>query len=151
MTTLAFVLAAMAHLAPQREHLEIGRAIAIAVDDARPLFAADEDRHKTAALVVAIAFRESTFRNDAVSKTDDFCFLQVHRRPDLADDPEACARVGLEMIRVSLRACPAHPLAVYAEGPNGCASPRAQRISRDRFALAARLLRFVHPTAGDPR
>lgn len=143
--TLGFVLAAMLLLAPRRDHLEIGRAIASAVDDARPLFVGDEDRLHTAALVVAIAFRESSFRNDVVSKTDDHCLMQVHARPDLGEDVDACVRVALEMIRVSMRACPAHPLAFYAEGPTGCSSPRAQRISRDRFGLAARLLREVRP------
>lgn len=136
-----FVLGAMAFLAPARDHAELGDAIVRVLEDERPLFAGDVARLRTAALVVAIAFRESAFRNDAVSRTNDHCALQVHGRPDLARDPEACVRVGLGMLRVSLRACPAHPIAFYAEGPAGCSSPRAQRISRDRLALAARLLR----------
>lgn len=141
----AFVLAAMASLAPGRDHVELAEAIARVVESERPLFAGDEDRRRTAALVVAISFRESSFRNDAVSKTHDYCHLQINRRPDLADDPEACTRVGLSMLRESMRACPTFPLAWYASGPRACSNARAQRISRDRMALAARLVREVTP------
>lgn len=141
-STLAFVVAAMALLSPEGEHLEVAGAIARAVDAVPPLFG-DADRRRTAALVVAIAWRESGFDNAVVSATDDHCFLQVHARPDLGRDVEACARVGLAMLRVSVRACAAHPVAFYASGPTGCANARAQRISRDRSAIAAWLLRRV--------
>ncbi len=142
------VLAAMLSLAPLRDRAELGEladAIAHVVDDARPLFRDDETRAKTALLVVAVAFRESSFRNDAVSRTGDHCLLQVHGRPELADDVVACVRVGLAMMRESFRMCREHPLAFYAEGPRGCSSARAQRISRDRLALAERLYRAVRP------
>lgn len=145
MGLLTWVLAAMAMLDPGRDHLEVGSAIAEVVEESAPLFRDDGDRRRTAALVVAVAFRESTFRNDAVSSTADYCALQIHGRPDLADDVGACIRVGLAMLRVSLRVCAAHPLSFYAAGPRGCSSPRAQRISRDRMALAARLVREVQP------
>ena len=42
-----------------------------------------------------------------------------------------------------MKMCPAHPLAFYAAGPAGCESARAQRISRDRIAIAQRLVRDV--------
>jgi hypothetical protein len=145
MTILPFVLAAMTLLAPGRDHTEIGTAISSVVDSERPLFEVDDDRRRTASLLVAIAFRESTFRNDVVSKTHDYCYLQINRRPDLATDPEACARVGLAMVRESFRMCRAFPIAFYAEGPSGCSSARAQRISRDRIALAQRLVLTVQP------
>lgn len=145
MTVLPFVLAAMALLAPGRDHTELGGAIARVVDVDRPLFEQDESRVRTAAVIVAIGFRESTFRNEVVSRTDDHCFLQVHARPDLAKDPVECVRIALGMIRASMRVCPAHPLSFYAAGPGGCTSPRAQRISRDRMWLAARLVREVSP------
>ena len=138
---LHFVLIAMSQLDPSGDHLEIANAIASVVASEPPLFAEDAARHKTASLVVAVGFRESNLRNDVVSKTDDWCFLQIHRRPDLAADVEECARVGLAMLRASFRACPRFPIATYAEGPRGCASPRAQRISRDRIALATRVHR----------
>lgn len=148
---LAWVLAAMLSLAPGRDHRELGGAIAASLEEGPPLFRDDEDRHRSAALLVAVAFRESSFRNDARSKTDDHCAFQIHGRPELSRDAGACARVAVAMLRESLRACPAFPLAFYAEGPGACSSARAQRISRDRMAIAARLVRTVTPAGDTPR
>lgn len=139
----ALVLGLMVLLSPKGDHVATARAIARAVEAAPPLFRDDDDRVKTAALVVAVAWRESNFRQDAKSETNDHCMMQVHARPDLADDADACVSTGLEMLRESMRACPAHPVATYAEGPSGCSSARAQRISRDRMALASWLARKV--------
>ena len=139
----ALVLGLMVLLSPKGDHVATARAIARAVEAAPPLFRDDDDRVKTAALVVAVAWRESNFRQDAKSATNDHCMMQVHARPDLADDADACVTTGLEMLRESMRACPAHPVATYAEGPSGCSSARAQRISRDRMALASWLARKV--------
>jgi hypothetical protein len=138
-TVLFAVLTWMALLAPGRDHTENATAIASVVLDEPPLFKNDETRIHTAALVVAIAFRESSFRNDVKSKTDDSCMMQVNRRPDLASDPEACVRVAMTMLRESMRMCPQHPIAFYASGPGACTNERAQRISRDRMAIAKRL------------
>lgn len=143
MMILFFVLAAMGLLAPGRDHLTNATAITTVVLDERPLFQADESRLRTAALVVAIAFRESSFRNDARSATDDGCMMQLHGRHGLA--AEECVRIAMTLLRASMAACPGYPLAVYAEGPRGCSSGRAQRISRDRMAIAARLVREVQP------
>ena len=140
MSLLFFVLAAMTSLAPGRDHTANGTAIASVVLAEPPLFKDDESRSRTASLVVAIAFRESGFRNDAVSKTNDHCMMQVNRRPDLAADASACVRVALTMLRESMRMCREHPLAFYAVGPGACTNVRAQRISRDRMALAGRVL-----------
>ena len=135
---LFFILAAMASLAPGRSHITNATAIASVVLEEAPLFKGDDSRLKTAALVVAIAFRESSFRNDVTSKTHDSCMMQINRRPDLAEDPAACVRVAMTMLRESMRMC-REPLAFYAEGPRGCTSERAARISRDRMAIAKRL------------
>ncbi|MEK0430309.1 MAG: hypothetical protein RL139_113 [Gemmatimonadota bacterium] len=145
MLVVLFVLAAMNSLAPGRDHLANAGAIASVVLEERPLFRDDESKLRTAALVVAIAFRESSFRNDVTSRTGDYCLLQVNRRPELAADPVACVRVGMAMLRESMRICPAHPVAFYASGPGGCDNARAQRISRDRMAIAAKLVREVKP------
>lgn len=145
MLLVLFVMAAMSSLAPGRDHTELGGAISRVVLEEKPLFRDDEAKIRTAALIVAIAFRESSLRNDISSKTDDWCAMQVNRRPDLAKDPEACIRVGMTMLRESMRICPAHPIAFYASGPGGCDNARAQRISRDRMAVAARLVREVKP------
>lgn len=139
MSLISFVLVAMSALAPNRDHSEIGNAIVQVVEAEAPLFAGDDDRRRTSALIVAIAFRESGFRNDVVSKTNDHCALQVNARPDLAKDPVACVRVGLSMLRTSMRVCPSHPIAFYASGPAGCTNARAQRISADRLWLSRRV------------
>lgn len=145
MLVVLFVFACMKTLAPGRDHSELGGAIARAVLDERPLYRDDESKLRTAATLVAIAFRESSLRNDVVSSTNDHCAFQVHARPELAKDPEGCVRVAMTMLRESMRICPAHPIAFYAEGPRGCDSPRAQRISRDRLSIAQRLVREVRP------
>lgn len=139
MFVLFFIWSCMLSLAPGRDHMPNAVAIATVVLSEPPLFKNDEDRVRTSALLVAIAFRESSFRNDVTSKTHDHCLFQINRRPDLASDPEECARVAMRMLRESIRMCREFPLSFYAEGPRGCESPRAQRISRDRMAIAGRL------------
>lgn len=156
----AWVVAASSLLAPTRQHDELASAIANRVEAEPPLFKGDEDRHRTAALLVAIAFRESSLRAAAVGdhvggKPTSFCAFQVHlpwgqktadgwSGSDLLEDPEKCVAAAMRMLRVSLQVCPSFPIAWYAAGPAGCESPRAQRISRDRMAIAQRLLRDVH-------
>jgi hypothetical protein len=135
-----FVLFAMMTLAPGRDHAANATAITSVLLDERPLFKNDGDRMRTAALVVAMAFRESSLRNDVSSATNDYCLMQINKRPDLANDPAMCVRVAMVMIRESMRMCPEYPIAFYASGPIGCTNVRAQRISRDRLALAQRLL-----------
>lgn len=150
MTTLEFVLAAMTLLAPGRDHTTLGEAIAKVVDAEQPLFHKDEDHKRTAALVVAVAFRESTLIANVVGDHGrSFCAMQIHQSsggsPALLESPEACVRAGVVMLRMSLRTCAAHPIAWYAAGPIGCTNERAQRISRDRMALASWLTRKVTP------
>lgn len=148
MSLLPFVLSAMVSLAPGRDHSELGGTIARVVEAEAPLFADDEDRRRTASLIVAISYRESTFRNDVVSKTNDFCHLQVNGRPDLAKDAETCTRVGITMLRQSMRICPKAILAWYAVGgtpDHACSSPRGLKITRDRMWLADKV--FVQTTA----
>jgi hypothetical protein len=156
-----WVLAASSLLAPGRQHDELASAIANRVEAEAPLFKNDEDRHRTAALLVAIAFRESSLRAAAVGdhvggKPTSFCAFQVNlpwgaktadgwTGNDLLDDPEKCVATAMKMLRVSVRVCPSSPIAWYAAGPAGCESPRAQRISRDRMAIAQRLLKDVRP------
>lgn len=135
---LSFVLAGAHWLDPDHDHAGVAEAIAHVVATEAPLYQGDADRRRTASLVLAIAWRESSFRNDAVSATNDHCLMQINRRPDLAEDPEECLRVGIAMIRYSMRACAEHPIATYASGLGGCENARAQRISRDRMALARR-------------
>lgn len=150
MLVVLFVLAAMSSLAPGRDHTELGGAISRVVLEERPLFRDDESKLRTAALVVAVAFRESSLKLDAVGDHGrSFCAFQIHASSggtkSLLTDGDACARKALEMLRESMRICPAHPIAFYASGPGGCDNARAQRISRDRMAIAAKLVREVKP------
>ena len=154
----AWVLAASSTLAPGRSHDRLAEAITKRVEAEAPLFKGDEDKKRTASFLVAVAFRESSLRADAVGdfrkgKPTSFCAFQVHTwdgktqegwtGPELAEDPDKCVTVAMRMLRQSMRSCPEHPLAFYAEGPKGCTSVRGQRISRDRMAIAQRLVRDV--------
>jgi hypothetical protein len=147
-TLAEFVIAAMGLLAPERDHAELAGAIVRAVDAEAPLWKNDDDKRRTAAIVVAVAFRESSLRLGVTGdKGRSFCAMQIHQSSGgtaaLLTDADACVRKGLAMLRASLRTCPAHPVAWYASGPIGCTDARAQRISSDRMALAARVVRDV--------
>lgn len=133
---LILIATLVAIFSPRGHHSLFVTTVAAVLDGSAPLFADDADKSKTASLLVAVAFRESSFDIAARSKTGDSCWFQIHGRDDLAEKPEECTRVALTMLRESMRMCPDHPLAFYAEGPNGCTSARAQRISADRMALA---------------
>jgi hypothetical protein len=139
MSLLFAIVTWMTVLAPNRNHVENATAIARVALDEKPLFKGDESRVKTAALLVAISFRESSFHNDAKSKTNDHCMMQINKRPELAEDPVKCVQVAMTMLRESFRMCPEYPIAFYASGPGACTNLRAQRISRDRMALAKRI------------
>jgi hypothetical protein len=160
-TLLSWVLAATTTLAPTRTHEPLATAITTVVEREAPLFRDDADKKKTAAFLVAVAFRESSLKPEAVGdrvgkkKTPtSFCAYQINlpwgrKTPEgwtgeeLTEDPLKCVSVAYRMMQQSARACPEHPLAWYAEGPTGCTSERAKRISRDRMALAAHLRRTV--------
>lgn len=146
MTILFFVLAAMTSLAPGRDHTVLATAIAARVLDEPPLFQADVSKLRTAAYLVAVAFRESSLTLDiAGDHGRSFCAFQIHDSSGgtaaLRSDADACVAKAFGMLRTSMHECPSSPLAWYAEGPRGCSSARAQRLSRDRLALAARLVR----------
>ena len=161
----AWVLAASTTLAPGRSHDRLAEAITNRVEMEAPLFKGDEDKRRTASFLIAIAFRESSLKADVVGdfrngKPTSFCAFQVHTwdgktqegwtGPELAEDPNKCVTVAMRLLRQSMKGCPDHPLALYAEGPTGCTSARGQRISRDRLAIAQRLVRDVPANAIPP-
>jgi hypothetical protein len=166
-TLFAWVVAASSLLAPTRQHDQLADAIASRAEAEAPLFKGDDDRRRTSALLVAIAFRESSLRAAAVGdhvrgKPTSFCAFQLNlpwgaktaegwTGADLLEDPVKCVTAAIHMLRISMRVCPAYPFAWYAAGPTGCASPRAQRISRDRMAIAQRLLRDVRVVEDAPK
>jgi hypothetical protein len=149
----AFVLVMMLVLAPRRDHAELAGAVALAAETGRPLFALDEDRHKTAAFYTALLFRESSLRNDAIGdQGHSHCAGQIYLShgfrtregwsgADLREDVDKCMTVVVRMVRESFAVCahlpPEERLALYARG--SCASAEGRRISRDRSRLARRI------------
>jgi hypothetical protein len=120
----------MAILAPGVDHDALAWAVASVADS-----------REEAALITAIAYRESSFDNGAIG---DFgrsvCAMQIHGGArSLLDDVGACVRRGTLMLRESKRVDPANPVAFYARGPR-FESEEARRLSRDRVAIARRLL-----------
>jgi hypothetical protein len=164
-TLLTWVLAASSTLAPGRAHDALAEAIVARVEAEAPLFSGDEDRKKTAGLLVAMAFRESSLRANAVGdkvagKPTSFCAFQIHlpwgqktaegwSGDELLEDPQKCVATAMHMIRISMRVCHEHPLAWYAEGPQGCTSARGQRISKDRLSIGKWLVRTVQSPRDD--
>jgi len=92
----------------------------------KPLFKNDDDHLKTIAYMAAVEGFESNYKQNAVGKTGDFCEMQIvpgrgivfkddvwdHAKPDdedvitgkrLLEDHLTCARMGLHMMRASLR------------------------------------------------
>lgn len=132
-----FVLAMlwMGTLAPGRDHGDLAWAVAV-----------NASSDTEAAVLTAVAFRESSLRNDAVGDGGrSVCAMQIlHGSRDLLADPIACVRRGAVMLRASRLVDPSHPIASYARGPR-YESDEARRISDDRMALARRLLRMVAP------
>lgn len=124
------VLGWMTGLVPGVDHRELASAVA---DEARTV--------EEAALITAVAYRESTFRKGALGDHGmSVCEMQVFGgSPALLDDTRECVRVGARMLRESARVDPAHPVALYARG-HRYRSDEARRISDDRVRVAKRLL-----------
>lgn len=127
-----------------------------------PLFKNDPLKQKTASLIMAVSFREGSLQpsikgdKDKAGKFTSFCTMQIHlpfgaktsegwTGDELVEDAKKCIIVGVRMLRESMRMCPKHPIAFYAEGKNTetCTSSRAQKISNDRMFIAARLVKEV--------
>lgn len=152
MSTLAFVTAAMQALVPAVDHTELADAIARRVDAEAPLFKADADRRMTAAFLVAVAYRESSLKLDAIGDHGRArCAFQLWAAPaEVLTDADLCVRIGFERLRESVKVCGAkNLLGLYASGPNGCVSDKARRISNDRLAIAKRLVAAI-PVEDEP-
>jgi hypothetical protein len=126
----AVVLAWMQMLAPGRDVNELAWAAASVAES-----------REEAALITAVAFRESSLDNTAVGDHGrSVCAMQIHGGArSLLTDVGACVRRGTLMLRESRRVDPANPVSFYARGPKW-QGEEARRISRDRVALARRLL-----------
>ena len=166
MATLA--LSAMPLLAPGRDHHVLADAITARVEAEAPLFKDDADKRRTTAYLVAVAYREGSLFPDIVGDCTEggkavsvdgvwkcsggrprsFCTFQSHETSGgtkaLLADVNACVGKGFAMLRTSMKICPEHPMAWYAAGGvSACTNARAQRLARDRLALAAWVLRTV--------
>ncbi len=139
------VLAMMLRLSPSDDpmvrHGALCEAITTVALEEGALFANDDDLSRTASLLVAVAFRESSL---TASITGDggrsVCAMQIYGgAASLNDDAIACVRTGYRMLKTSIRVDRTNPVAFYARGPR-FASEEARRISRDRMALARSLL-----------
>ncbi len=146
MTALYWVvLAMMLRLSPSETPIARHGALAVAVatvaEEDGPLFTGDATLERTAALLVAVAFRESSLNASIVGDAGrSVCAMQIHGgAPALNDDPIACVRAGHRMLKESIRADRDNPVSFYARGPR-YRSDEARRISRDRMALARSLL-----------
>lgn len=145
MAALSYILACMLALAggnPERL-LALATAIADVVAARGPIFAGPDGARRTVALMVAVAWRESSFRLDALGDHGaSVCAYQIWHGPrSLLTDARACVEAGYEHLKRSVAACPAHPVAVYARGT--CASEDGRRISADRMRVARGLLGVV--------
>ncbi len=146
MTSLYWVVLAMMLRLSPAEH-PIGRhgalavAISTVVTEEGALFSSDETLERTSALLVAIAFRESSLTANILGDGGrSVCAMQIYGgAKSLNDDPIACIRAGYRMLRTSIRVDRENPVAFYARGPR-YASEEARRISRDRMALARSLV-----------
>jgi hypothetical protein len=126
----ALVLAWMHMLAPGRDVDALAWAVAVNAQSVTE-----------AAVLTAVAFRESSLIANAVGDGGHSkCAMQIYDGPaTLLEDPIACVTRGASMLRDSRRVDPANPIAFYARGPK-YKTDEAQRISRDRMALAKTLV-----------
>ena len=146
----ADVLAWSLSLAPRHARAELesfADSVASVVDERGPVFAGAAGKRRTAALITAIAFRESSFELSAAGDGGkSLCWMQVQKSrwgSSVTSDPVRCISAGWYALRESLtfaaRNCPAYPLAPYAGGPRGCDHRHAQWVSVDRFGIAKQL------------
>jgi hypothetical protein len=154
--TAAWIVGLMVALEPRSPwratYERTAEAIARVAEEA-PLF--DGDAARTAALLVSVAWHESRLRPDAKSANGRWlCLYQVDKRhvadpSKLLEDPEACTRAAMTILRASLTHCRARPerdrLAFFMSGACDKGLPQ----SRYRMFLASKLLR-EHPAPAKP-
>ena len=96
------------------------------------------DQMHTAALLLVIAFRESSYRVNVQGDGGHSCGLYQTPCPRTPHDAPGQTRLALAILRQSFTACPDAPLAPYASG--SCSSSAGRRISAQRIAQAKALL-----------
>ena len=147
----------MLALQPEAPWKDTYQATAEAIDHAvaeQPsLFGDDPDgRAKTAAVLVALAWAESTFKPNAVGHGGVRGLYQIGGKTGMSD-PLAASRTALTMIRESFRLCSARPvgerLAVYAAGGTSCKNMPEKVLAKSRFRVmkALALVKKIPPPA----
>jgi hypothetical protein len=138
---ISIILAFALLLAPLHDRAELelfATTLAAEVESQGPL----EGRTQlfSARLATAIAFRESSFQLGAVGDNGrSKCWFQVlGGSRALLTDARACVRAGYTLLKASAKACPEHPVAVFARGTCGV---HGKRISADRVWLATKELK----------
>jgi hypothetical protein len=139
----SWILSLMTLLQPEAPWVATYPATASAIEQAvreQPsLFPDDpEGPAKTAAILVALAWSESTFKPNAVGRRGVRGLYQIGAKGDLAD-PLVSSRLALEMVRESFRLCAKRPtnerLAIYAAGGTSCKDPPAEALAKSRFRV----------------
>lgn len=106
------------------------------------------DAQHTAALLLVIAFRESSYRADVVGDGGRSCGLfQSACASTKLRDPVGQTKIAIGNIRRSITACPDAILAPYASGT--CGNVAGRRISASRVAEMQRLVALVPVPKGD--
>jgi hypothetical protein len=140
-------------LGPKRTMLAVDIATAAFVSP--PLWPDDVDKHRTIRLLVAIAIRETSARNDIRGAQGECSAWQLKplflgipslNCAALEKDAQLAAMTALTILRLSFSMCPpGHELNSFAGGPGSCQSPKAQDIHNDRWKLAKELEILVGP------
>ena len=144
------LMIAMQPNAPWRDSYEsTAQAIAKVVAEEEPLFAGEMGREKTAAVLVSIAWFESTFDPHATGDHGrSHGLYQIQGKGELSDPVDA-TRAALSLVRASFRVCRARTmderLGWYAAGGNDC--ERGLRESRHRLLKAKWLVKNHAPPA----
>jgi hypothetical protein len=112
------------------------------VHDARrvaELIAAKAADSHEAAMLVELAWEESAFTANAVSKDGrDLCAYQLRDAPkSVLTDLEECTELAIEKLRISVKGCPNAPLAIYARG--SCSDMKGRWFSWWRMGKVKRI------------
>jgi hypothetical protein len=158
----SWILSLMLVLQPKAPWSDTYAATASAIDQAvqeqGSVFGDDDEgRAKTAALLVSLAWFESTFRPNAVGGRGRLHGLyQTGGKAADLNDPLKASRLALEHVRESFRLCSARPavdrLVIYAIGGTTCKEATADALgkSRARVSKAVWLMKHYPPQAESP-
>ena len=140
-------------LGPKRTMLAVDVAAAAFVSP--PLWPDDVDRHRTIRLLVAIAVKESSARNEVHGAQGEcsawqlkpgFLGIPAFNCKALEADAQLAAIAALRILRISFNQCPSgSELNAFAGGEGMCKNAGAQRIHDDRWKLAKELETLVGP------